>query len=670
MAYSCSLFCGADEFEALCRDLHGRADRLSLQVKGGSMFPAIRSGDWVELQLLPRALPPVPGEILLFRKDNSLYLHRVIKSSRTSFLAKGDASIGPDGVVSTDAVLGRAVAVRRGTCRIDLDVPCQRALALVVARLSLFLQWACFAAAASRPVLTRLLFLLQSLPWYRRAAAVCCSSAVSVRRAGPGDEEQLRDLYCMAGFDVRRGLRELAGRGWWLVAGERGRIVAAVTLACDENGTGAWMISGLEVKPLCRGRGIGRKLMEAALACAAENGCQRIGLFVNKQSRPARALYRSLGFRDGGEPPGGYNRAGDEEYLSKALIPGSDALSRLAREMIGAGDGCGLALRLAQEGVLYPLYPVILAASGFEQRPALQQAYYAQVAGSEEFRSRTQPVLDALEAAAVPVAVFKGPAVDALVYADGYLRPRLDLDVLVREDDLPALVGVLSSLGYSAEALDPRYPLPEYRNSRVFTHSSAAYTPVHVHRSLFNNSFLAADGYLGVPDEAVWQQIVAWRHYGSIRALQPEADVIFLCEHGLKHDFEQRVYLYEIAGVIARCAHSIDWQKLVLLARQWKLERPVYCGLSLVRQVLGAPVPGEVVDGLAPGGLTAAEKRFMAGVIKGVRRHYGCLSVYRAMRRGWTRKIRFILCVLAPPGFSARSFCLRLLRWGRSCFAG
>jgi len=55
------------------------------------------------------------------------------------------------------------------------------------------------------------------------------------------------------------------------------------------------------VEERARGTGLGRALVEAAIARATERGCRRIDLDTDEDNAPARALYASLGFAPGAQ---------------------------------------------------------------------------------------------------------------------------------------------------------------------------------------------------------------------------------------------------------------------------------------------------------------------------------------------------------------------------------
>jgi GNAT superfamily N-acetyltransferase len=58
----------------------------------------------------------------------------------------------------------------------------------------------------------------------------------------------------------------------------------------------------LAVAPNHRGRGIGRRLLEAVEAAARAAGCCKVTLEVRDDNARAQALYRALGYGDGAAP--------------------------------------------------------------------------------------------------------------------------------------------------------------------------------------------------------------------------------------------------------------------------------------------------------------------------------------------------------------------------------
>ena len=87
---------------------------------GPSMTPTIRDGDSVRIRpLAPGDLRP--GAILLYRKNNRLVLHRLVRKSE-ALLFCGDAALDGLEAVDSDDVLGVAVSVDNTA----LDSPAQR----------------------------------------------------------------------------------------------------------------------------------------------------------------------------------------------------------------------------------------------------------------------------------------------------------------------------------------------------------------------------------------------------------------------------------------------------------------------------------------------------------------------------------------------------------------
>ncbi len=110
-----------------------------LPIIGRSMLPLLRHGDqaWIE----HGCANPHRGEIIVFRDENKLTIHRIIRLSHDSgkllFITKGDNFFKFDAPVTPEQILGRVVAVQRGKQRIMIDTPAWRMVGWSIAVVTL-----------------------------------------------------------------------------------------------------------------------------------------------------------------------------------------------------------------------------------------------------------------------------------------------------------------------------------------------------------------------------------------------------------------------------------------------------------------------------------------------------------------------------------------------------
>ncbi len=114
-----------DILKDVSKELLEKGKGVRLQVFGLSMFPAIRSGDFVWIEGLAPT-PPSVGEVLYFQDPSGrLVIHRLIginnRANPITFIAKGDGLGDRIDEIPLSAVLGRVTHVERNGVKKILD---------------------------------------------------------------------------------------------------------------------------------------------------------------------------------------------------------------------------------------------------------------------------------------------------------------------------------------------------------------------------------------------------------------------------------------------------------------------------------------------------------------------------------------------------------------------
>ena len=147
---------------------------------------------------------------------------------------------------------------------------------------------------------------------------------MDIRRLGSGDGALLRDVRLRAleeapyAFSSSYAREAALGAGFWTarVAESEAATTGAIFVALDagrgvgmaggffpEDSPADAMLWGMWVEPSARQRGVGRELLRAVANWATDTGAERLRLALaqDEASRPAAALYRTLGFAETGE---------------------------------------------------------------------------------------------------------------------------------------------------------------------------------------------------------------------------------------------------------------------------------------------------------------------------------------------------------------------------------
>jgi len=201
-------------------------------------------------------------------------------------------------------------------------------------------------------------------------------------------------------------------------------------------------------------------------------------------------------------------------------------------------------------------------------------------------------VLRLLEASEIPAVPFKGPLLAASTYGNLSLRQFADLDILVRKDDVPKAKELLISRGYRPPlALTGAQDAALLRSQSEYVFSSRdGKVVVELH-------WRFAPAYFSSPLDLdrLWDRL-RWISLGGVqvRSLGPEDLLLVLCVHGSKHCWERLEWICGIAEVV-RTQPTLDWPRVIEEAAREGSVRMLFLGLLLADQLLGAPIPEEVL---------------------------------------------------------------------------
>jgi hypothetical protein len=209
-------------------------------------------------------------------------------------------------------------------------------------------------------------------------------------------------------------------------------------------------------------------------------------------------------------------------------------------------------------------------------------------------------VLTELASGGIPAAPFKGWAlVDGLspAYDDPGARPVDELALMVRCQDLERVREVLESLGFdpvtdrTAARLAGGREVAFHRcvgGTHLFLELHCAWAGV---QGLLREPALSGDRFL----DSFCEKLRGREGFVIPTRL---GQLLFVTTHAASHAFGQWIWLLDIHRLLTTA--PLEWEELVRSACQLRVGRAVCDGLAAARDLLGTPVPKEVLSALAP----------------------------------------------------------------------
>lgn len=116
-----------------------RGAPFRFRASGPSMFPFIRDGDVVTVAPLQGTRPHWGEVVACIRPgQDRLVIHRVVGRRGNSYLVKGDAASGVDGLVQELDILGRVIRIERRGAEVRIGLGPERYVIAILVRSGLF----------------------------------------------------------------------------------------------------------------------------------------------------------------------------------------------------------------------------------------------------------------------------------------------------------------------------------------------------------------------------------------------------------------------------------------------------------------------------------------------------------------------------------------------------
>ncbi len=271
----------------------------------------------------------------------------------------------------------------------------------------------------------------------------------------------------------------------------------------------------------------------------------------------------------------------------------ADRIRGLAQRSL---DWDGLTQTALTHGLMPLLYENLKAqASGVVPKDSLNKLkgmYELTSARSTILTAELIRILNLFESEGLAAMPYKGPSIAMSIYGRIGLRQFIDLDILVRKQDVWRCQELLISLGYQPHFnITPRQ-LPAFLKLgyvQMFTRDKGM-SVVELHWGIASRFFT-----FSLDTDRFWSRLVNLDLMGKQVLAPAHADLLLLlCVHGAKDMWERLEWICGIAELV-RKLDDRDWETVRRSAQETGAERILYLGCYLAREFFDAKLPDSVV---------------------------------------------------------------------------
>jgi hypothetical protein len=225
---------------------------------------------------------------------------------------------------------------------------------------------------------------------------------------------------------------------------------------------------------------------------------------------------------------------------------------------------------------------------------------YTAVAQSSLNADSLSRIEAAFAAAGLPLVLLKGAALAQTVYGDIAFRTMSDMDIWVREKDMPRAAAVMKQLGYLMHGgrTDRSLALQMLSQGEIQFYGRH-WGMVELHWSPFPGWWLARTA--AVDEAAIWDRLEPFEAGGAACQLAAEDMVIQVAVHlAVNSQFSIAAVRGLLDIALTAKSRPVDWAVVAQRACAWRVGTAVWQTLLLLEQLIGTPGLGEVRQRLRP----------------------------------------------------------------------
>jgi hypothetical protein len=210
-------------------------------------------------------------------------------------------------------------------------------------------------------------------------------------------------------------------------------------------------------------------------------------------------------------------------------------------------------------------------------------------------------IVSRLYSAGIRVIVLKGGFLARAVYPEIGLRPMSDLDILIRELDIPTVQEIVESLGYRQPTGDELSGDSARRTGHALRPYIKGVTAVEFHWNIED-----VDSPFQIDPEDIWRD--AYPGEGKCAyplCISPEDLLLHVSIHGSYNHgdyvFGNGLYpLFDVAAIIRRYKGILNWSALVRRSQAWGVSHCIFITLIVTERLFSPGVPVNIIKQLAP----------------------------------------------------------------------